>query len=194
MDKCKLSEAQDDWYGWQRQRCTASQEVTLVATVVLLPCLQDDLLFVDVIEVDVMGSPTWKERVSSLAIADLKAKRKEYVWSAPQWLGVTDVMSQHLLHDPRDAPAMWLVLNVITLVLPAATLLHAHPEAPHWVGAAYLVLNYALFLQVGSWAPHAVHMQHMRPKVTLLPPLALVLLGAVCRIPYVATHSPQPLA
>lgn len=81
-------------------------------------------------------------------MADLKARRQEYLWSAPNWLGVSDVISHSALEDPRDAPAMWLVLNVILLVLPAAAWLHVQQEPTHWMGAVYMVLNYALFLQV----------------------------------------------
>jgi hypothetical protein len=95
-----------------------------------------------------MGAKSPTARAEALAAADLKARRQEYLWAAPEWLGASSKMAGRLLEDARDAPAMWLVLNVACLALPAAVALHAHPAPPHWVGAAYLVLNYALFLQV----------------------------------------------
>lgn len=97
-----------------------------------------------------------KQRAEALAVADIKARRQEYLWAAPKWLGVSDAVVKSALEDPRDAPAMWLVVNVICLALPAALWLHAQPAPSHWLGVAYIVLNYALFLQVrercGQWA------------------------------------------
>jgi hypothetical protein len=97
-----------------------------------------------------MGAPkSATSRAEALAKADLLARRQEYVWAAPDWLGASRLASW-ALEDPRDAPAMWLVLNVAALALPAACALHVHPAPPHWAGAAYMLVNYAVFLQVGA--------------------------------------------
>ncbi len=96
----------------------------------------------------VRAPPQRNERAQVLAAKDLAARRQEYLVAPPAWLGLSQVMCKRLLHDPRDGPAMWLVLNVICLVAPAAIYLHSLPETPHWLGVVYLVANYALFLQV----------------------------------------------
>lgn len=73
-----------------------------------------------------------------LAALDRNAKRQEYLFTVP--------LAHKLLNDRRDAPALYLLLNVTLLVLPAAVSLHLTSPS-HWVGAAYFLINYVLFLQ-----------------------------------------------
>jgi hypothetical protein len=82
----------------------------------------------------------------SLAQWDLCAVRREFLW-APSSLRLQSRLVEALLNDPRDAPALFLVLNVVFMALPAAVMLHLLSTTPHWLGAAYLVANYMLFLQ-----------------------------------------------
>jgi hypothetical protein len=91
-----------------------------------------------------MGAPSPTARAEELARADLSAARGEYLFPAPRWL------VEYGLQDSRDAAPASLVLNVALLVLPAAVGLHLWREVPHWVGAVYLIANYAVFLQVSA--------------------------------------------
>jgi len=54
-----------------------------------------------------------------------------------------------LLRDPRDAPLLWLFLDVACTSLPAAVVLLALPasQASHAAGAAYFVATYIAYLQ-----------------------------------------------
>ncbi|GBF88896.1 fatty acid desaturase [Raphidocelis subcapitata] len=108
-------------------------------------------------------SPNPTARAEALAKADLAAPRNEYLFPAPRWL------VKHGLQDARDAAPASLVLNVALLVLPAAGCLHLWRDVPHWVGAAYLVVNYAVFLQRFMLTLHFT--EHRRLWRTALEPL-----------------------
>ena len=76
------------------------------------------------------------------ATADDEAPRCEYLFRTPSLL-----RAEELLNDPKgDAPALYLIFNVSVLALPAAIALHVIGPS-HALGLAYLVLNYAAFLQ-----------------------------------------------
>lgn len=78
-----------------------------------------------------------------LAKLDLASRREEFLFRLP--LIVARPLSR-LLQDPRDEPVLHLLCNLILCVWPAAALMFAYCRS-HWVGVAYLALNYALFLQ-----------------------------------------------
>lgn len=86
-------------------------------------------------------------RAEKLAQADLAAARSEYILAPPA--GITSWLARKLLADPRDACCMLALANFCCLVLPAAVALHLARAPPHWAGALYMALNYAVFLQVG---------------------------------------------
>jgi hypothetical protein len=85
-----------------------------------------------------------------LTNADLTAARNEWLVTPPRWV---QARLLPLLADARDAPLLFLLLNVAAVVPPAAlALLRAPPS--HALGAAYLLLVYALFLQRFMLALH----------------------------------------
>ncbi|GBG43263.1 hypothetical protein CBR_g76857, partial [Chara braunii] len=74
---------------------------------------------------------------------DLTASRSEYIMKPP-WPFDAWVLSQ--LRDSRDAPMGYLMFNICTIALPAAIAMFVFPVT-HWMGAVYLLLNSALFMQ-----------------------------------------------
>merc|ERR1719387_559765 len=48
--------------------------------------------------------------------SDLKAARNEYLWTLP----FLENTIKSLLRDERDLPLVWLQLNIVTMLLPAA--------------------------------------------------------------------------
>lgn len=78
--------------------------------------------------------------------ADIDSQRCEFLFALPPRV-VGDLRGW--LEDARDLPAANLVANVALTTLPAAVALFLCGCTSHGVGAAYLVANYALYLQVG---------------------------------------------
>ncbi|GFR48554.1 hypothetical protein Agub_g10453 [Astrephomene gubernaculifera] len=78
-----------------------------------------------------------------LARRDTESPRAEYLLRLPSRVAKPLCA---LLQDPRDEPILHLLCNQLLLVVPAATLLFTCTQS-HWLGALYLALNYALFLQ-----------------------------------------------
>ena len=78
-----------------------------------------------------------------LAEKDKHAQRCEYVFPPPRAL---QPLLLSLLADQRDGPALWLLLNVLTMVVPAAVCMFLWCHS-HWVGLLYLGINYATFIQ-----------------------------------------------
>mmetsp|Transcript_39615 Transcript_39615/g.88092 ORF Transcript_39615/g.88092 Transcript_39615/m.88092 type:complete len:363 (-) Transcript_39615:628-1716(-) len=80
---------------------------------------------------------------TQLADRDLKAKRREYAFSLPsrfqKWLSNT-------LEDPRDLPAALLLANISLSIVPAALFMYAKCTS-HVTGLAYLLVNYAWYIQ-----------------------------------------------
>jgi hypothetical protein len=82
-----------------------------------------------------------------LAKQDLKAVRNEYLFGLPSsW---TTRLAK-LLRDERDVPLALAFMNMLVMTLPAAVLLHVFKVQSHAVGLAYVLISYALFLQVGG--------------------------------------------
>lgn len=76
------------------------------------------------------------------ALVDLNGKRREYIVKPPKWATCT---LKCLLNDPRDEPVAYLLLNILTLAVPAAATLFLVPPS-HVLGAIYLTVNYAVFI------------------------------------------------
>ncbi|KAI7846206.1 hypothetical protein COHA_000276 [Chlorella ohadii] len=129
--------------------------------------------------------PPEAQRLLAAAAADAAAPRAEFVFAPPAALHKPLAA---LLEDPRDLPILFLYLNVLLTTAPAAALLfYAFPPAsrplPHWLGAAYLVVNYVLYLARFMLSLH--YSQHRRLfrrelwPLNLLPPALLAPLFGV---------------
>lgn len=84
------------------------------------------------------------EQLRRDATADATSRRQEYLFAAPAPL---DGWLRGMVNDQRDMPLVYLLFNIICTSCPAAALIWVWPCTSHWVGAAYLVATYALFLQ-----------------------------------------------
>lgn len=79
---------------------------------------------------------------------DLSAVRNEYLFGLPgRWL---NSKLADLLRDKRDVPLALAFMNMLVLAVPAAVCLHVFKVQSHAVGLAYMLLNYALFLQASG--------------------------------------------
>lgn len=106
--------------------------------------------------------PEEARRLLAAAAADASAARREYLFSPPAALHKPLAA---LLEDPRDLPILFLYLNVLLTTAPAAAALFwGFPPAarplPHWLGAAYLLGSYALYLARFMLSLH--YSQHRR--------------------------------
>lgn len=106
--------------------------------------------------------PPEAQRLLAAAAADAAAPRAEFLFAPPAALHKPLAA---LLEDSRDLPVLFLYLNVALTTAPAALALFcAFPPAtrplPHWLGAAYLIVNYALYLARFMLSLH--YSQHRR--------------------------------
>lgn len=106
--------------------------------------------------------PPEAQRLLAAAAADAAAPRAEFLFAPPAALHKPLAA---LLEDSRDLPILFLYLNVALTTAPAALALFcAFPPAtrpmPHWLGAAYLIVNYALYLARFMLSLH--YSQHRR--------------------------------
>lgn len=106
--------------------------------------------------------PEEARRLLAAAAADASAPRCEFHFAPPAALHKPLAA---LLEDPRDLPILFLYLNVLLTTAPAAAALFAaFPPAtrplPHWLGAAYLLANYVLYLARFMLSLH--YSQHRR--------------------------------
>jgi hypothetical protein len=102
------------------------------------------------------------ERLAAAAAADAAAPRQEFLVAPPLCL---HKRLASLLEDPRDLPILFLYLNVLLTTGPAAAALFwgfpaASRPLAHWLGAAYLILNYAAYLARFMLSLH--YSQHRR--------------------------------
>jgi len=88
-------------------------------------------------------------RACQLATQDLQAARKDYVFTLPGSV-LTTVTGSGLLRDNRDLPLLLLLFNITITTVPAAVMLHFFRSESHYIGLAYLLANYALYLQASS--------------------------------------------
>lgn len=88
-------------------------------------------------------------KACQLANQDLQAARQEYIFTLPSSC-LTSLASSGLLRDKRDVPLLLLLINILATAVPAAVLLHVLSIKSHLLGLAYLLANYALFLQARS--------------------------------------------
>lgn len=80
------------------------------------------------------------EIIEAAVQKDLKAKRREYLFSPPSWL------QRHFLpalQDSRDEPVAMLLMNILLVTLPSAVLLLLGPQK-HWLGLIHVAVNYIL--------------------------------------------------
>lgn len=94
-----------------------------------------------------VGPTPFQNKATQAANEDVQAQRREYVFTFPSSL-VTSVTGSGLLRDKRDMPLLLLLINVLATTVPAAAMLHACKVYSHLLGLLYLVVNYALYLQV----------------------------------------------
>lgn len=86
-------------------------------------------------------------RACQLAHLDLQAVRHEYLFGLPSSLASR---LTGLLRDKRDLPLALAFMNMLVMALPAAAALHVFKVQSHAVGLAYVLVNYALFLQASA--------------------------------------------
>lgn len=85
---------------------------------------------------------------------DQFAVRREYLFHPPL------PRLLNVLRDPRDAPILYLFINVATVTLPLAAALYLFRPASHVCGALYFATNFMLFLQRFMLALH--YSEHRR--------------------------------
>lgn len=84
------------------------------------------------------------ERARAAAAADLTAPRREFLLAPPAWASVRLLP---LLRDARDAPVLWLLLNICCSSVPGAAALYICGVQSQMLGAAYLAITFGLYLQ-----------------------------------------------
>ncbi len=80
------------------------------------------------------------EIIEAAVSRDLYAKRREYLFTPPRWL------QRHFLpalQDSRDEPVAMLLMNILLVTVPSATLLLLGPQR-HWLGLIHVAVNYIL--------------------------------------------------
>ena len=80
------------------------------------------------------------ELIEAAVSKDLYAKRREYLFTPPRWL------QRHFLpalQDSRDEPVAMLLMNILLVTVPSATLLLFGPQR-HWLGLIHVAVNYIL--------------------------------------------------
>lgn len=87
----------------------------------------------------------FQNKATQAANEDVQAQRREYVFTFSL---VTRITGSGLVRDKRDVPLVLLLINVLATTVPAAVMLHACKVESHLLGLLYLVVNYALYLQV----------------------------------------------
>ena len=95
-----------------------------------------------------------------LELRDLSAPRNEYLWKPP---AAAAARLERALSDRRDAPALWLLVNVVAYAVPGTLAVYAvepGTAAAHAAGAAYLAGLLVLFLQRFLLCLHVV--EHRR--------------------------------
>jgi hypothetical protein len=88
------------------------------------------------------NSPAHKAQAA--AAADLAAPRREFLVAPPAWAAAGLLP---LLRDARDAPVLWLLLNICCSSVPCAAALYFCGVQSQAVGAAYLAITFGLYLQ-----------------------------------------------
>ena len=96
------------------------------------------------------GPPDERARAAAAANADARATRHEYLFTPPKRLR-EPLLS--CLSDARDAPILFLFINVAVITVPSAIALFMLRPS-HLLGALHLAVNYGLFLQRFMLALH----------------------------------------
>jgi hypothetical protein len=130
--------------------------------------------------------PPEAARLLAAIAADRAAPRAEFLFAPPAPLHKPLAA---LLQDPRDLPILFLYLNVLLTTAPAAAALFlCFPAAtrplPHWLGAAYLIANYAAYLARFMLSLHySQHRRLFRRGLGALNLVAPVLLAPLFGVP-----------
>ena len=96
------------------------------------------------------GPPDERARATAAANADARATRHEYIFAPPTRLREPLL---NCLSDARDAPILFLFINVAVTTVPSAIALFILRPS-HLLGALHLAVNYGLFLQRFMLALH----------------------------------------
>jgi hypothetical protein len=83
-------------------------------------------------------------RAQAAAASDLAAPRREFLIAPPAWAAARLLP---LLRDARDAPVLWLLLNICCSSVPCAAALYICGAQSHALGAGYLATTFGLYLQ-----------------------------------------------
>ena len=105
-------------------------------------------------------------RLRAAAAADSAAARAEFLFKPPPAL---DTALCSLLLDKRDAPLLYLLLNICCTTVPAAAWLFWLRPASNLPGAAFMVANYVLYLQRFMLMLHFSERRTLFRKGVLLP-------------------------
>jgi hypothetical protein len=84
------------------------------------------------------------ERAQAAVAADIAAPRLEFLIAPPAWAAAK---LMPLLRDARDAPVLWLILNICCSSAPCAAALYICGVRSHALGAAHLAMTFSLYLQ-----------------------------------------------
>ncbi|KAL6781577.1 hypothetical protein ACKKBF_B08580 [Auxenochlorella protothecoides x Auxenochlorella symbiontica] len=122
-----------------------------------------------------------RQRIRIDAESDTVAGRQEYLWRPPPF--VVNWLRRSLVEE-RDLPAAFMLLNLATTTLPAALLLWSTGCRSHLLGAAYLILTYAAFLQRFMLTLHFTeHRPLFKPGYRLLNLVAPLILAPLLGVP-----------
>lgn len=88
--------------------------------------------------------PRGSNNAASHAQKDVAAGRSEYLFPIPSRCLNKLLLSS--LSDTRDAPMLYLLFNIMVTVVPTVCLMYTTCHS-HWIGLAYLLANYAFYLQ-----------------------------------------------
>lgn len=108
-------------------------------------------------------STPFTNKACQLANNDVQASRQEFLFRLPSSILNSDLVK--VLQDPRDITCLQLVANILLTAVPVAVMLHAINLQSHLLGMLYLLLNYALYLQVSRAVtyPHAQSQRSCSP-------------------------------
>ena len=85
-------------------------------------------------------SSSVKDIIGDVVEKDLKARRREYLFTPPQWLQRFFLPA---LQDSRDEPVAMLLMDILMVTVPTALTVFLGPQR-HLLGLIYVAVNYIL--------------------------------------------------
>ena len=85
-------------------------------------------------------SSSVKDIIGDVVEKDLKARRREYLFTPPQWLQRFFLPA---LQDSRDEPVAMLLMNILMVTVPTAFTVFLGPQR-HLLGLIHVAVNYIL--------------------------------------------------